>query len=79
MANWCSNSVAFEGNETALEQVKLEFIKMQLEKMKKTADNFPNLFRIKIEVIFLIFYWKMATAFSITKQDGLPILKFYYR
>ena len=27
MANWCSNSVAFEGNETALEQVKLEFIK----------------------------------------------------
>ena len=79
MANWCSNSVAFEGNETALEQVKLEFIKMQLRENEETADNFPNLFRIKIEVIFLIFCWKMATAFSITKQDGLPILKFYYR
>ena len=35
MANWCSNSVAFEGNNTALEQVRLEFIKMQLRENKE--------------------------------------------
>ena len=28
MANWSSNSVAFEGNETALEQIKSKFRRM---------------------------------------------------
>ena len=51
MANWCSNWF-FEGNEIALEQVKLEFIKMQIRENKKTVDNFPNLFSDKKEVIF---------------------------
>lgn len=42
MANWCSNSVAFEGNETALEQVKLEFIKMQLRENKESGGQLPE-------------------------------------
>ena len=42
MANWCSNSVAFEGNETALEQVKLEFIKMQLCENKENCGQLPE-------------------------------------
>ena len=39
MANWCSNSVVFEGNETALEQVKLEFIKMQVCENKENISK----------------------------------------
>jgi hypothetical protein len=51
MANWC-NSVVFEGDETTLEQVRLEFVKMQICENKEKLDNFPNLFRIRIEAIF---------------------------
>ena len=79
MANWCSNAVAFEGNETALEQVKLEFVKMQLRENEENYGQLPEFVSDKNRGYFLIFYWKMATAFSITKQDGLPIPKFYYR
>ena len=42
MANWCSNSVAFEGNNTALEQVRLEFIKMQLRENKESCGQLPE-------------------------------------
>ena len=42
MANWCSNSVAFEGNETALEQVKLEFRKMQIRENKENCGQLPD-------------------------------------
>jgi integrase/recombinase XerD len=42
MANWCSNSVAFEGNETALEQVKLEFIKMQIRENEENCGQLPE-------------------------------------
>ena len=42
MANWCSNSVAFEGNDTALEQVRLEFIKMQLRENKESGGQLPE-------------------------------------
>jgi hypothetical protein len=42
MANWCSNSVAFEGNNTALEQVRLEFIKMQLRENKESGGQLPE-------------------------------------
>ena len=36
MANWCSNSVAFEGNESDLEQIKMEIRKMI---MKEKSEN----------------------------------------
>ena len=42
MANWCSNTVAFEGNETALEQVKLEFIKMQIRENEENCGQLPE-------------------------------------
>ena len=42
MANWCSNSVAFEGNETAIEQVKLEFRKMQIRENKENCGQLPE-------------------------------------
>ena len=42
MANRCSNSVAFEGNETALAQVKLEFIKMQICENKENCGQLPE-------------------------------------
>ena len=42
MANWCSNSVAFEGNETALEQVKLEFRKMIAKEQKENCGQLPE-------------------------------------
>ena len=42
MANWCSNSVAFEGNEIALEQVRLEFRKMQIRENEKNCGQLPE-------------------------------------
>ena len=42
MANWCSNSVAFEGNDTALEQVRLEFLKMKLRENKESCGQLPE-------------------------------------
>ena len=42
MANWCSNSVAFEGDETTLEQVRLEFVKMQICENKENCGQLPD-------------------------------------
>ena len=42
MANWCSNSVAFEGDETTLEQVRLEFVKMQICENKENCGQLPE-------------------------------------
>ena len=42
MANWCSNTVAFEGNETALEQIKLEFRKMMTKENKENCGQLPE-------------------------------------
>ena len=42
MANWCSNTVAFEGNETALEQIKLEFRKMMTKEEKENCGQLPE-------------------------------------
>ena len=42
MANWCSNSVAFEGDETTLEQVRLEFVKMQICENKENCGQLPK-------------------------------------
>ncbi len=42
MANWCSNAVAFEGNDTALEQVRLEFLKMKLRENKESCGQLPE-------------------------------------
>ena len=56
MANWCSNSVAFEGNETALEQVKLEFIKMQLRENEENCGQLPEFVSDKNRGYFFFFF-----------------------
>ena len=42
MANWCNNNVAFEGNETALEQIKADFLKMINRENEENCGQFPD-------------------------------------
>ena len=69
MANWCSNSVAFEGNETALEQVKLEFIKMQLRENEENCGQLPEFVSDK----------KRGYFFDILLEDGDYIFNYQTR
>ena len=69
MANWCSNSVAFEGNETALEQVKLEFIKMQLRENEENCGQLPKFVSDKNRGYF----------FDILLEDGDCIFNYQTR
>ena len=69
MANWCSNSVAFEGNETALEQVKLEFIKMQIRENKENCGQLPEFISDK----------KRGYFFDILLEDGGCIFNYQTR
>ena len=69
MANWCSNSVAFEGNETALEQVKLEFIKMQLRENEENCGQLPEFISDK----------KRGYFFDILLEDGDYIFNYQTR
>ena len=69
MANWCSNSVAFEGNETALEQVKLEFIKMQLRENEENCGQLPEFISDK----------KRGYFFDILLEDGDCIFNYQTR
>ena len=55
MANWCSNGVAFEGNDTALEQVRLEFLKMKLRENKESCGQLPEFISDKNKGYFFIF------------------------
>ena len=69
MANWCSNSVAFEGNETALEQVKLEFVKMQLRENEENCGQLPEFVSDK----------KRGYFFDILLEDGDYIFNYQTR
>ena len=69
MANWCSNSVAFEGNETALEQVKLEFVKMQLRENEENYGQLPEFVSDKNRGYF----------FDILLEDGDCIFNYQTR
>ena len=69
MANWCSNSVAFEGNETALEQVKLEFIKMKRLGDKENCGQLPEFVSDK----------KRGYFFDILLEDGDYIFNYQTR
>ena len=64
MANWCSNSVAFEGNETALEQVKLEFIKMQIRENKENCGQLPEFILDKRGYFFDLIWEESDCTFS---------------
>ena len=69
MANWCSNSVAFEGNEIALEHVKLEFIKMQLRENEENCGQLPEFISDK----------KRGYFFDILLEDGDCIFNYQTR
>ena len=69
MANWCSNSVAFEGNETALEQVKLEFRKMQIRENEENCGQLPEFISDKNRGYF----------FDILLEDGGCIFNYQTR
>ena len=69
MANWCSNSVAFEGNETAIEQVKLEFRKMQILENKENCGQLPEFVSDK----------KRGYFFDILLEDGDCIFNYQTR
>ena len=69
MANWCSNSVAFEGNETAIEQVKLEFRKMQIRENKENCGQLPEFILDK----------KRGYFFDILLEDGDCIFNYQTR
>ncbi len=69
MANWCSNSVAFEGNETALEQVRLEFIKMQILENEENCGQLPEFILDK----------KRGYFFDILLEDGGCIFNYQTR
>ena len=69
MANWCSNSVAFEGNEIALEQVKLEFVKMQIRENQENCGQLPEFISDKNRGYF----------FDILLEDGGCIFNYQTR
>ena len=69
MANWCSNSVAFEGNETSLEQVKLEFRKMQIRENEENCGQLPEFISDKNRGYF----------FDILLEDGGCIFNYQTR
>ncbi len=69
MANWGSNSVAFEGNEIALEHVKLEFIKMQLRENEENCGQLPEFVSDKNRGYF----------FDILLEDGDCIFNYQTR
>ena len=69
MANWCSNSVAFEGNEIALEQVKLEFKKMQILENEENCGQLPEFILDK----------KRGYFFDILLEDGGCIFNYQTR
>ena len=64
MANWCSNSVAFEGNETALEQVKLEFRKMIAKEQKENCGQLPEYISDKRGYFFDLIWEESDCTFS---------------
>ena len=69
MANWCSNSVAFEGNEIALEQVKLEFRKMIIRENQENCGQLPDFILNKSRGYF----------FDILLEDGGCIFNYQTR
>ena len=58
MANWCSNTVAFEGNETALEQIKLEFRKMMTKEEKENCGQLPEFISENNRGYFFVIVWE---------------------
>lgn len=58
MANWCNNSVAFEGNETDLEQIKMEFRKMITKEQNENCGQLPEFISDESRGYFFDIVWE---------------------
>lgn len=56
MANWCNNNVAFEGNETALKQIKADFQKMISRENEEQCGQLPDYISEKTGYFFDIIW-----------------------
>lgn len=57
MANWCSNTVAFEGNETPLEQIKSKFRRMINIERTEQYGQLPDFVNPKDSGYFFDIIW----------------------
>ena len=57
MANWCSNTLAFEGNETALEQIKSKFRRMINLERSEQCGQLPDFVNPKVGGYFFDIIW----------------------
>lgn len=57
MANWCSNTLAFEGNETALEQIKSKFRRMINLERSEQCGKLPDFVNPKDGGYFFDIIW----------------------
>ena len=58
MANWCSNTVAFEGNETDLKQIKMEFRKMIIKEQNENCGQLPEFISDESRGYFFDIVWE---------------------
>lgn len=76
MANWCSNTVVFEGEPEAIKQIQQLFQTMKKRKKKTSRDNYPTLFPKPMEGISLTSIGMTVTrVYTNTKQGGRPMRK----
>ncbi len=57
MANWCSNTVVFEGNEKAINQIQQLFQTMKQKEEKTEEGQLPNFITDKNGGYFFNSYW----------------------
>ena len=57
MANWCRNTLAFEGNETALEQIKSKFRRMINLERSEQCGQLPDFVNPKVGGYFFDIIW----------------------
>lgn len=57
MANWCRNTLAFEGNETALEQIKSKFRRMINLERSEQCGQLPDFLNPKVGGYFFDIIW----------------------
>ncbi|WP_444660024.1 DUF1281 family ferredoxin-like fold protein [Flavobacterium columnare] len=60
MANWCSNTVVFEGNEKAINQIQQLFQTMKQKEEKTEEGQLPNFITDKNGGYFFNSYWNEA-------------------
>lgn len=58
MANWCNNIVAFEGEETALEQVKAIFLQMAIREGEENCGQLPEFLKAENGGYFFNIVWE---------------------